>query len=175
MGTMQTTAELNLPHLAMETPAFSEDPYAHFERARAQHPWLASSKFGLVVTEYTAIRDLYRMDDMMRPSFDGIVERLEAKGTPWGRFTEEQLIALPSEQHRTLRNAFALKFTPRFANGLRPLMRDTVNRLLDQWAPKGAFDFEEFASYFPISVMFALVGAPIESLADIRDDLEAIG
>jgi cytochrome P450 len=168
-------SQLDLPHLAMETQAFSESPLGQFDLARSKHPWLATSKFGLVVTEYTAMRDLYRMDDRMRPSFDGIVERLDAKGTPWGRFTEEQLIALPSSQHRLLRNAFALKFTPRFANGLRPLMRDTVTALLDRWAPKGEFDFEEFASYFPISVMFALVGAPAAALAGIRDDLEAIG
>jgi cytochrome P450 len=174
-ATCKRVAELDLPHLAMETQTFSEGPLSYFEQARSKHPWLATSKFGLVVTEYTAMRDLYRQDDMMRPSFDGIVERLEAKGTPWGRFTEEQLIALPANQHRLLRNAFAAKFTPRFANSLRPMMRHTVTTLLDLWAPKGDFDFEEFASYFPISVMFALVGAPADALAGIRDDLEAIG
>jgi cytochrome P450 len=172
---VQTLAELDLPHLPMEEHAFSENPYRFFAEARLKHPWLATSKFGLVVHEYRAIRELYQMDDKMRPSFDGIVERLEAKGTPWGRFTEEQLSALPAEKHRLLRDAFAAKFTPRFANQLRPMMRDTVARLLDHWAPKGAFDFEEFASHFPISVMFGLVGAPLETVAEIRDDLEAIG
>jgi cytochrome P450 len=172
---VQTLAELDLPYLPMEERAFGENPYRFFAEARARHPWLATSKFGLVVHEYGAIRDLYQMDDKMRPSFDGIVERLDAKGTPWGRFTEEQLSALPAEKHRLLRDAFAAKFTPRFANQLRPMMRETVTRLLDMWVPRGAFDFEEFASHFPISVMFGLVGAPLETVAEIRDDLEAIG
>ena len=55
------------------------------------------------------------------------------------------------------------------------MMRKTITRLLDDWAPRGRIDFEEFASYFPISVMFALVGAPLEGIGLLRDDLEAIG
>lgn len=47
--------------------------------------------------------------------------------------------------------------------------------MLDEWAPKGRFDFEEFASYFPISVMFTLVGAPIGEIAGIRSSLETLG
>jgi cytochrome P450 len=82
---------------------------------------------------------------------------------------------MPPDQHRLVRDTFAPKFTPRFANQLRPMMRDTVTKLLDEWVPKGRFDFEEFASYFPISVMFSLVGAPHEGIRLLRDDLEAIG
>src|SRR5262249_11676234 len=104
---MQTLADIDLPHLPMETHEFSENPYRFFAEARRKHPWLATSKFGLVVHEFKAIRDLYPMDDKLRPSYDGIVERLEAKGTPWGRFTEEQLIALPADKHKLLRDTFA--------------------------------------------------------------------
>jgi cytochrome P450 len=172
---MKTLAQLDLPHLALEEPAFGADPMPYFAAARAKHPWLARSNFGLVVHQLSAIRELFAMDDKLRPSFDGIVAQLDAKGTPWGRFTEEQLIALPADRHRLLRNTFAGKFTPRFANQLRPMMRATIRRLLHEWTPRGEFDFEEFASYFPISVMFNLVGAPLEEIAGIRSALETIG
>ena len=172
---MQTPNELDLPYLPMEDAAFGENPFRYFADARKKHPWLATCKFGLVVHQYAAIRELYIQDDQLRPPFGGIVERLGLHGTPWGRFTEEQMISLPPEQHRLLRNAFATKFTPRFANQLRSMMRETVNRLLDEWAPKKRIDFEEFASYFPISVMFTLVGAPLEGIPLLREDLEAIG
>lgn len=172
---MQALAELDLPHLPMEDPAFGRDPMRYFAEARKKHPWLATSNFGLVVHEFTAIRELFWMDDKLRPSFDGIVEQLGAKGTPWGRFTEEQMIALPEAEHRLLRNTFAARFTPRFANELRPVMRSTITRLLDEWAPRGSFDFEEFASWFPISVMFSMVGAPLEKIGGIKSDLETLG
>jgi cytochrome P450 len=74
-----------------------------------------------------------------------------------------------------LRNTFAAKFTPRFANELRPMMRARIRLLLDDWAPKGKIDFEEFASYFPISNMFALVGAPVDELPLVRESLETLG
>ncbi len=172
---MQTLAELELPHLPMEEPAFSRNPFPYFAAAKNKHPWLGTSKFGLVVHEYTAMRELYGQDDRLRPPYGAIVETLGLQGTPWGRFTEEQMISLPAEQHRFLRDTFAAMFTPRYANQLRPMMRQTVARLLDEWAPKGEIDFEEFASNFPISVMFTLVGAPLEGVRILRDDLEAIG
>ena len=172
---MRTLTEVDLPHLSMEDATFGENPFRYFAEAREKHPWLATCKFGLVVHEYAAMRELLIQDDKLRPPYGGIVERLGLHGTPWGRFTEEQMISLPPEQHRLLRDAFAAKFTPRFANQLRPMMRETVTRLLDEWVPKRRIDFEEFASYFPISVMFSLVGAPIEGVRLLRDDLEAIG
>jgi cytochrome P450 len=55
------------------------------------------------------------------------------------------------------------------------MMQATITRLLDEWLPKGKFDFEEFASYFPISVMFNLVGAPVDQVAGIRSSLETLG
>ncbi len=172
---VHTLAELDLPHLPMDDPAFSENPYRFFAEARKQHPWLATSPAGHVVHEYSAMNEIHRMDDKLRAAFDGIIEQLGAGGTPWGRFFNEQLIAMPADQHKVIRDTFAAKFTPRFANQLRPMMQSTIAALLDEWAPKGNIDFELFASHFPISVMFGLVGAPAEAIPDLREDLEAIG
>ncbi len=172
---MKAVAELDLPELPVETAEFAADPVRHFRDARKQHPWLARSSIGLLVHEYSAIRELLGQDDKFYPAYEGIVEVLGAHGTPWGRFTEEQLVSMPAEQHRILRNVFAAKFTPRFANQLRPMMRTTITRLLDEWAPKGKIDFEEFASYFPISNMFTMVGAPVEEVPKVRASLETLG
>ena len=172
---MQTLAELDLPHLAMDDPKFGEDPFTPMAEAKKQHPWLATSKFGLVVHDYTAMNEIFRMEDKLRVPYGGIVEMLGLEGTPWGRFTEEQMISLPPEQHQFMRQTFAAKFTPRWANQLRPMMRETVGKLLDEFAADGKMDFEFFASHFPISVMFSLVGAPHSDIAEMRDDLEAVG
>ncbi len=172
---MIALAELDLPYLDMDKPEFAENPLPRFAEARQKHPWLANSVYGTVITEYAAMRDLFGRDDQLRPPYKDVVAMLGQEGTTWGRFTEEQLISLPADQHRFIRDTFASKFTPRFANQLRPLMQATITKLLDDWAPKGEFDFELFASHFPISVMFALVGAPHEGIALLRDDLEVIG
>jgi cytochrome P450 len=171
----QPLDQLDLPFLEMDDPGFAADPLPRFAEARRQHPWLARSKFGVVITEYQAMRDLFGRDEELRPPYADIVDVLGVRDTPWGDFTERQMISLPVETHRFLRNTFAAKFTPRNANELRPLMRATLTKLLDEWAPREAIDFEEFAANFPISVMFALVGAPQDGITLLRDDLEAIG
>ncbi len=172
---MQNLAGLDLPYLPVEDAAFAADPMRYVAEARRKHPWIAKSDIGYFIHEYAAIREFLIQEDKLRPAYDGIVEQFDAHGTPWGRFTEEQLISLPDDKHKLLRTTFAAKFTPRYANQLRPLMQGTIKRLLDEWAPKGKFDFEEFSSYFPISNMFALVGAPHEEIPGIRSSLETLG
>jgi cytochrome P450 len=172
---VQSLADLDLPHVPLEDPELARNPYPFFEAARAKHPWLAASNFGYVVHDYRAIRELYTLDDKLRAAFDGYLDLLEARATPWGRYMQDMIMVMPADQHRALRDAFAEKFTPRFANQLRPLMRENIGKLLDEWAPKGRFDFEEFASFFPISVMFDVIGAPPQEIASIKQSLETFG
>ncbi len=172
---MQTGAELDLPYLTMEEDAFAADPFPHFARARAQHPWLARWSLGYVVTDYKAMRDLFAKEDRMRMLYDDIVRIMDADGTPWGNFQKRHMLSMSGAQHRRVRDVLAPAFTPRQANAHRPLMRATIAELLDEWAPAGAFDFEEFASCFPITVMCRLIGASPAVIPGLRSAMEAIG
>jgi cytochrome P450 len=172
---MQSLAELDLPHLPIEDPAFTADPFPFFAAARARHPWLASSSFGHFVTEFQAMRELFMQDDKLRPSSDGVIEQLGARDSIWGRWATEHLLMATPEQHRRVRDALASSFTPRSANALRSRMRETITHLLDEWVSRGSFDFEEFASWFPISVLFLMLGAPAERIGPIKADLEVMG
>ena len=172
---MQKLEELDLYHLAWDDQAFAADPYPEFDKARGKHPWLARTDTGYAIFELQAIRDLLGNDENLRPSFDGIVDIMECRGSPWGRFCEEQMIALPDREHRLLRETFARKFTPRYANQLRPLMRETMERLIAEWAPREAIDFEEFSSYYPVAVTAQMVGAPMSAIPGLRSSMEIMG
>jgi cytochrome P450 len=172
---MMSLVDLDLPYLAMETPEFAANPFPHFAAARQQHAWLAKCSLGYVIHEYAAIRDLVMRNDEFRGSYDGIVELMGAKGTPWGRFTEAQMLAHDGDYHRKLRTVLAPKFLPKQANLNRQLMREVIAKLLEEWAPRRAFDFEEFASYFPITVMCRMIGASPDVVPAIRKSLEALG
>lgn len=170
-------SQLDLYKLPWNTPELARDPYSFLAEARAKHPWLAKTDEGYVVIGYQAIRDLMALDseDKLRPSFEGIIDILGARDTPWGRFTSEQMLALSGAEHKALRDTFAAKFTPRYANQIRPLMREIMNDLLDEWLPKGHFDFAEFASYYPVSVMTSMIGAPLDVIPGLRKSLETLG
>src|SRR5580693_9222572 len=161
---MQSITQLSLPRLVMEDPKFAEDPFSPFTAARRQHPWLATNSFGYVVTEYAAIKDLLAMDDKLRVAHEGMIEIMDAKGSSWGDFQLESILGLGGERHKRIRDVLAPMFTPRAANQHRWLMREVISRLLDEWAPRRKFDFEEFASHFPITVMCSLIGASPEAL-----------
>lgn len=172
---MQDIGDLDLYKLNWNDPAFAANPWPEFEKARARHPWAARLPEGYAIFDLRAIRDLMVRDDALRPSFDGIVEIMECHGSPWGRFAEEQMIALPDSEHRLLRDTFARKFTPRYANQLRPIMRETMERLLADWAPRERIDFEEFASYYPVAVIAQMMGAPVEAIPVLRKSMETMG
>lgn len=165
-------SDLDLPELPIETAEFSANPMRFLEPARAKHPWLAKFSKGYVVHGLEAARELLYMDDRMGPHFSGLVEYYDAEGTDWARFMRDQVATNSGPRHERLRRSVATAFTPRHANRTRPLMRQVIGELLDEWAPRGAFDFADFASYFPITVMCGLLGVDSGPVRAIRDALD---
>ena len=172
---MQAITDLKLPHLPIDEDWFAADPIRPFDAARSQHPWLATSPIGYVVTNYTAIRELFIDDSRMHGNYEEMVELMGSTGTPWGNFQIGHILNAEGQRHKRLRDMLAPAFTPRQANRHRQLMRDVMSELLDEWAPKGAFDFEEFASWYPIKVILRMVGAPEAAIPVLRSSLEALG
>ncbi len=170
---MQAVSELDLATLPVETQAFADNPVPYLEAAKEKHPWLAKFSKGYVVYGLQPARDLLYMDDKMGPHFKGLVEHFGAENTGWARFMSEQLATISGEKHDRLRANVALAFAPRRANLTRPLMREVIGKLLDEWVPKGEFDFCEFASLFPITVMCGLLGMSAEPVHGIRKALDA--
>jgi cytochrome P450 len=164
------TAEL--PLLPIDTPEFSADPQPFLEAARAQHPWLARFSQGYAVHGYDAHVELLADDVNLVPGLGPIVDFYGMRGTLWGRFMEEMVLSATGDLHTRLRASVAHAFTPRRANQVRPMMVKAIGDLLDEWAPKGAFDFAEFAAFFPITVMFGLLGVPPEPIHRIRHAIE---
>ncbi len=165
-------ATAELPTLPIDTPQFSADPQPFLEAARAQHPWLARFTQGYAVHGYDAHVDLLADDVNLVPGLGPIVDFYGMRGTLWGRFMEEMVLSATGDLHTRLRASVQHAFTPRRANQVRPMMVGAIGDLLDEWAPKGQFDFAEFAAFFPITVMFGLLGVPLEPIHRIRHAIE---
>jgi cytochrome P450 len=172
---MPELADLDLPYLPLDEPGFSDDPVPHFVAARRRHPWLARCSVGYVVTEHKAMREIMRHDAALVMGFNEIVEIMGATGTPWGDFIAGTIQVQSGAVHQRLRAAIHASFTPGEADRYRSVMREEIERLLDEWLPKGAFDFEEFISHFPITVLCRMIGASPEVIPQLRASLEALG
>lgn len=161
-----------LPSLPVELLEFSANPDPYIEAARREHPWLATFSQGYVVHGYQATKDLLADDDHLRPGFGGVVDFYGVRGTMWARFMEEMVLSQSGPEHARLRASVASAFTPRQANQARPLMRRVITELLNEWAPKGAFDFALFASFFPVAVICGLLGVSADAIPQIRTALD---
>ena len=172
---MQPITQLSLPQLADGGSEVCGRSLLAVQRRSPQHSWLAKSSFGYIVTEYAAMKELLGMDDKLRVAHEGMIDLMNARGSRWGAFQLDSILGIGGERHKRIRDVLAPTFTPRAANEHRWLMRQVISRLLDEWAPKAGFDFEEFAAHFPITVMFSLIGASPEALPMVRTSLETLG
>jgi cytochrome P450 len=175
MQTARAIEDLHLMDLPIEDRAFGADPEPWFVQARERHPWLARFTHGYIVHGHREIRDLIQMDDKLHIATDDVVEIMGASDKPWGDFMKALLISRHGADHRRMRDALKPFFKPRRIAAHLDLIRQVVSTLLDEWAPKGEFDFTEFASNFPVAVMFGLIGADLADLPKIKWALEAQG
>lgn len=166
--------EMDLPVLHAETPEFAADPVPFVEDARRAHPWLARSNIGgYIVHGYEPARDIIGMDADTHPFYPGVAKFYDAEHTEWGRFISEMMNAVIGEKHHRLRKSVQSAFSPKVIGRYRGLMRQVISDLLDEWVPKGEFDFADFAANFPITVFCGLLGVSSDVVPRIRDALEA--
>lgn len=172
---MPTIDQIAMGQVPISTKAFGDDPIPFFEAARREHDWLAGSDIGYVVTSYRAIDDIMRFDGKLKMPGEEIVDIMGAHGTGWGSFAVDQMLVSSGERHARLRGSISSAFGPGSVKRLRSVMQETISAILDEWAPKREFDFAEFASNFPVRVMFALLGVPTDHLDEIKKSLEIHG
>lgn len=169
---MRLISELDLPYLAVEDPGFRANPFPGLAAARAKHPWAAKVDLGYFIHGYQAVKDLAGRDDHVQPDYEAVVDYLGVRGTPWADFQTNQVVGISGERHWRIRMSTGDIFTPRYMNRNLHLIRDQARVMLDEWAPKGAFDFVQFAATYPISVMCRLTGADTDEIMTIRHSLD---
>ncbi|MFF1558293.1 cytochrome P450 [Streptomyces sp. NPDC058279] len=143
-------------------------------RAREKH-WYAKTPLGLLVLRYAEAKDLVRNPGLIHNG----VRFMEQNGITEGPIHDwfvNGLVSRDFEDHRRLRGLVNKAFVPRMVENLRPLMRETSERLADKLASAGDIDFiEEFADQLPLVVMTELLGIPPEDFLTFRTWTSDIG
>ena len=170
---MQNVNEMNLPELDILSREFSDDFFSYYEAAIEEH-WLAKTPVGFMVLGYEEMKDMFSMPDELVPGNRETTKLLGAEGTSFGEFNDNFLLALNDEDHTRIRSLAAATFTPKNADLHRSVMREVFESHLDEWLPKGKFDFAEFAAPYPISVMCRLIGARAEDVPQFIHLLDTI-
>lgn len=161
-----------IPVLPVETPEFSANPDPFLIEARSHHPWLARFSQGYVIHGYDAVCELMVDDENLLTGFGPLIDFYGVEGTMWGKFMMGNMLSLNGEEHTRIRSNVAHALTPRRANREREKMQHVITQLLEEWSPRGEFDFALFSSYFPVSVMCGVLGVSSEATVPLREALE---
>lgn len=150
----------------LRTPGARTDPYPVYERLHQLGPAWADDSDWVVVLGYAecdrVFRDPnFRVDDSTE--FDRVAP--DWRDSPMYRRAAASLHFMNPPDHGRVRKLVASAFTTRRINGMRPMIEQTTQRLIEQLAERASGGAEvdfitSFAFELPITVVCDLVGVP---------------
>ncbi|MFC7310312.1 cytochrome P450 [Streptomyces monticola] len=148
----------DVPYLDVVDPAFRfENP--EVAEAQERH-WYANTPLGRLVLRHAEANDLVR-DSRLTHDGPGFMKQNGVTEGPVYDWFVGALVNQDGSHHRRLKSLVNKAFTPRMVNNLRPVIRETADRLADELAAAGDCDFyADFADRLPLTVMTELLGVP---------------
>ena len=159
---------------------FHADPYPFYHRLRAEDPVHRTAQGYWVVTRYPDVMTVLRDQRFGREDFGPAISAVY--GDDSERVPRPMVFRDPPA-HTRLRSLVSKAFTSRVVEGLKPRIREIVDRRLDLVQHGGTMDvIADLAYPLPVTVICELLGAPAEDAdtmrqwtADITRSLDALG
>ncbi len=147
-------------------PAFVQDPYPFYERARAAGPFFRWADYNLTCTgNAAAVNAIFRDRRFGRePVVPPVIPPHLA---PFYAVEAHSMLELEPPRHTRLRNLVLRAFTSRRIAGLAPDITALATELAGS-APQGEFDLlKTFAQPLPVRIIARLLGVPEEMAPDL--------
>ena len=146
-------------------PAFVQDPYPFYDRARAAGPIFHWAEYGMpAAVAHAAVNAILRDRRMGRadPNPAPVPDHL----VPFYAIEAHSMLELEPPRHTRLRGLVLRAFTQRRIAALAPEIAALSHTLIDGLPGEGAFDLlPGFASRLPVIIIARLLGVP-EAMAD---------
>jgi len=146
-------------------PAFVQDPYPFYDRARAAGPIFHWAEYGMpAAVAHAAVNAILRDRRMGRadPNPAPVPDHL----APFYAIEAHSMLELEPPRHTRLRGLVLRAFTQRRIAALAPEIAALAHALIDGLPAGGAFDLlPGFASRLPVIIIARLLGVP-EAMAD---------
>jgi cytochrome P450 len=155
---VSTTA---LPELPYFDPELRGPRFREVMRELSSEHWLATSPLSLFVLDREAGEFFLRSRDTAFPG----EQVASIYGIQEGALKEQidrNILHLHGEAHARLRGRVNHAFTPKAANGWRPVMRGFIEQLADALTPGSCEAIGEICKPYPAMTIARLVGAPVE-------------
>jgi len=151
-------SELDLP--IIDGAALEDRDEAQRQMADARsHHWLAKLPIGYAVVRHDAITKVLR-----ERRFHHLLRIINEVRQLDPRLTSDRgnsILTAEGDEHQRLRRLVSPAFTPKSADRLRPVMRATMNSLIDTVANDGHVEaVSQLCEPYPIPIICELLGAP---------------
>ena len=145
-------------------PAFVQDPYPFYERARRHGPFFHWTDYNLICTTNAAATNaIFRDRRFGRES--PVPLNIQDHLKPFYAVEAHSMLELEPPRHTRLRSLVLRAFTSRHIAALQPEIATLTHDLIDAF-PAGAFDLlPAFATKLPVIIIARLLGVP-EAMSD---------
>ena len=153
-------------HQSPTDPAFVQDPYPFYDRARAHGPFFHWADYGMAAaTSFAAVNAILRDRRFGREVPPDQVAPVPAHLAAFDAVERHSLLALEPPSHTRLRGLVLRAFTARRIAALAPEIAQLTHALIDA-APAGDFDLlKHIGQRLPVIVIARLLGVP-ETMSD---------
>jgi cytochrome P450 len=148
--------------------AIDADPHPVWKRLRDEAP--------VYYNEHHGFYALSRFDDVLNAHLDPATFSsahttvLEMMAPEIGPYEQSLMIFMDPPQHTRYRKLVSRAFTPRHISNVEPRVRELATGFLDQYVGADEFDYvADFGARLPVMVISALLGAPREDEAQLRE------
>ena len=147
-------------------PAFVQDPYPFYERAREAGPFFRWADYDLTCTgNSAAVNAIFRDRRFGREPVEPPV--IPPHLAPFYAVEAHSMLELEPPRHTRLRNLVLRAFTSRRIAGLAPDITALATELVEAF-PEGEFDLlQAFAQPLPVRIIARLLGVPEEMAPDL--------
>ncbi|MEZ5797469.1 MAG: cytochrome P450 [Paracoccaceae bacterium] len=149
-------------------PAFVQDPYPFYERARAAGPFFHWQDYGLACTgNFAAVNAIFRDRRFGREAPPECAPEIPPHLAPFYAVEAHSMLELEPPRHTRLRSLVLRAFTSRRIAGLAPEIATLCDALIDGF-PVGEFDLlQGFAQPLPVRIIARLLGVPEEMAPEL--------
>ncbi|MDN5785529.1 cytochrome P450 [Pseudorhodobacter sp.] len=144
-------------------PAFVQDPYAFYDRARVSGPFFHWTDYGKTcATSYAAVNAILRDRRFGREVPQEQRKPIAPHTAPFYAVEADSMLELEPPRHTRLRGLVMRAFTSRQINALAPEIAQLSHELITAF-PEGSFDLlRHFGQRLPVIIIARLLGVPEE-------------
>ncbi|GGL59440.1 cytochrome P450 [Wenxinia marina] len=149
-------------------PAFVQDPYPFYDRARASGDLFWWEEYGMVAaTSHRAVSALLRDRRFGRETPPELAKPVPAHLEPFEAVERHSLLAMEPPRHTRLRGLILRAFTSRRVQALAPGIESLCHALIDAFPAEGVEMLDAYCRPIPAIVICRLLGVPEERHPDL--------